>query len=90
MINFDCQKLFAITAGAGSIGRFLKNSSLQVLDIGGNPISDDGISLMIEGLQCNKTLTKLDMIKCGLSAKGTTYTLVGGRCGQSAKRFTIH
>jgi len=38
----------------------------------GNPINDDGISLIIEGLQCKKTITKLDVEECGLSAKGTT------------------
>jgi len=37
-----------------------------------NPINDDGISLIIEGLQCNKTITKLEVIKCGFSAKGAT------------------
>ena len=37
-----------------------------------NPISDDGISLIVEGLQCNKTLTELYVMECGLSAKGTT------------------
>ncbi|XP_065887218.1 protein NLRC3-like isoform X2 [Dysidea avara] len=56
--------------GASSVGRFLKNSSLQCLDMSSNPISDDGISLIVEGLQCNKTLTELYVMECGLSAKG--------------------
>jgi len=49
----------------------LKNSNLQVLNIGGNSIGDDGISVMMDGLQHNKTFTELYVDKCGLSAKGT-------------------
>ena len=64
-------KLFTITTGASCVGRFLKNCNLQVLDMRGNHISDDGMSLLVEGLLCNKTLTRLDVVNCGLSVKGT-------------------
>ena len=37
----------------------------------GNDVSDDGMLLVADGLQCNNTLTKLDVGKCGLSVKGT-------------------
>ena len=45
--------------------------SLRVLSFNGNPISDDGISLMVDHLYHNTTLNKLDVGYCGLSAKGT-------------------
>ena len=37
----------------------------------GNGIGDDGILLIVDGLQCNNTLTKLYIGECGLSVKGT-------------------
>ena len=37
----------------------------------GNKISDDGMLLVVDGLQCNNTLTKLNVGKCVLSVKGT-------------------
>jgi len=64
-------KMFTITTGANCVGRLLKNSNLQVLDIAVNSIRDDGISVILDGLQHNKTLTELDVHNCGLSAKGT-------------------
>ena len=39
--------------------------------MGGNKISDDGMMLVADGLQCNNTLTILDVGVCGLSVKGT-------------------
>ena len=36
-----------------------------------NEISDDGMLLIADGLQCNNTLTKLNVGECGLSVKGT-------------------
>ena len=47
------------------------NNSLQELDIWYNEIGDDGILVVVDGLQCNNTLTKLDVGRCGLSVKGT-------------------
>ena len=66
-------RLFTITTGASCVGRLLKNCSLQVLNVGRNSIGDDGISVMMNGLQHNKTLTELYVYKCGLSAKGTIW-----------------
>ena len=37
----------------------------------GNDIGDDGILLVADGLQCNKTLTKLNVEMSGLSVTGT-------------------
>ena len=47
------------------------STSLRVLSVGDNPISDDGISLMVDHLYHNTTLNKLDVSYCGLSAEGT-------------------
>ena len=41
-----------------------------MLNVGGNEIGDDGISLISEELQHNESLTKLSVAECGLSAKG--------------------
>ena len=38
-----------------------------------NVIGDDGMSSVADGLQCNKTLTKLNVWQCGFSVKGTIY-----------------
>ena len=42
-----------------------------MLNVSSNPIRDDGISVMMDGLQYNKTLTELHVPDCGFSAKGT-------------------
>jgi len=64
---------FMMVTGAKYIGVFLKeNYSLKVLYMGGNPISDVGISQIVDGIQANATLTELNVTEFGLSAKGTT------------------
>jgi len=47
------------------------SASLRVLNVDNNPIGDDGISLIVNHLDGNTTLTKLSVFYCGLSAKGT-------------------
>ena len=47
------------------------NNSLQELDLSQNKISDDGMLLIADVLECNNTLTKLNVGKCGISVKGT-------------------
>ena len=37
----------------------------------GNDIGDDGMLFVVDGLQCNNALTKLNVRRCGLSVKGT-------------------
>ena len=46
------------------------STTLRVLDVGGNEIGDDGISMISEELQHNNSLTKLSVERCVLSAKG--------------------
>ena len=46
------------------------STTLRELDVSGNNI-DNGISVITEGLQSNKTLTKLNVSWCRLSVKGT-------------------
>jgi len=45
---------------------------LSELNVGGNPIGDDGVSVIVEGLQYQNNLTKLYVDNCGLTMKGTT------------------
>ena len=61
-----------VTTGASCVGELLKvNSSLQELEMWRNPIGDDGMSSVADGLQCNNTLTRLVVKRCGFSVKGT-------------------
>ena len=61
-----------VTTGASCVGELLKvNNSLQELALRKNPIGDDGMSSVADGLQCNNTLTKLYVKECGFSVKGT-------------------
>ena len=47
------------------------STTLRELDVSYNQIGDNGISLITEGMQSNKMLTKLDVSSCDLSVKGT-------------------
>ena len=47
------------------------STTLRELDVRGNQIGDNGMSLITEGLQSNKMLTKLNVTMCDLSVKGT-------------------
>ena len=61
-----------VTTGASSVGELLKvNNSLQKLKMCDNPIGDDGMSTVADGLQCNNTLMALTITRCGFSVKGT-------------------
>ena len=61
-----------VTTGASCLDKLFKvNNSLQQLNMGGNDIGDDGMSSIANGLQYNKSLTKLNIQNCGLSVKGT-------------------
>ena len=69
---FSVIVIVIVTTGASCLGELLKvNNSLQELDMGYNAIGDGGMSSVADGLQYNKTLTNLDVGKCGLSVKGT-------------------
>ena len=47
------------------------SATLRVLDVNNNDIGDDGMAVISEALQHNKSLTTLEVVKCGLSVKGT-------------------
>ena len=47
------------------------SATLRVLDVSNNDISDDGMAVISEKLQHNKSLTTLSVAGCGLSVKGT-------------------
>ena len=58
-------------------------ATLRGLDVSNNDISDDGMALVSEALQHNKSLTTLGVVECGLSVKGTVV------CVQVAIKFDI-
>ena len=47
------------------------SATLRVLNVGYNDIGDDGMAVISEALQHNKSLTTLGVERCGLSVKGT-------------------
>ena len=47
------------------------SATFRVLEVRGNDIGDDGMAVISEALQHNKSLTKLEVQECGLSGKGT-------------------
>ena len=46
------------------------NATLRVLHINWNDIGDDGMAVISEALQHNKSLTTLEVANCALSLKG--------------------
>ena len=61
-----------IITGAVYISQLLNvTHTLQKLDMDGNDIGDDGMAVISEALQHNKSLTTLRVSVCGLSVKGT-------------------
>ena len=47
------------------------SATLRVLNVSRNDIGDEGMGIISEALQHNKSLTKLVVLNCGLSVKGT-------------------
>ena len=47
------------------------STTLIELNVSYNQFGDNGMSVITEGLQSNKMLTKLDVTRCGFSVKGT-------------------
>jgi len=47
------------------------SATLRVLDVSENDIGDDGMAVISETLQHNKSLTELRVADCGLSVEGT-------------------
>ena len=63
-----------ITTGAICIKTLLmENKKLQVLNIGGNKISNEGVAAICEVLHHNTNVTELRMSRCGLSVEGKYY-----------------
>ena len=61
-----------IITGAMYISQLLNvTHTLQSLNISSNHIGDDGMAVISEALQHNKSLTTLRVELCGLSVKGT-------------------
>ena len=61
-----------IITGAVYISQLLNvTATLQRLDMNYNDIGDEGMAMISEALQHNKSLTILRVGHCGLSVKGT-------------------
>ena len=61
-----------IITGAVYISQLLNvTHTLQVFNMNSNEIGDDGMAVISEALQHNKSLTTLMVAECGLSVKGT-------------------
>ena len=61
-----------IITGAVYISQLLNvTHTLQKLDMNMNDIGDDGMAVISEALQHNKSFTTLMVEQCGLSVKGT-------------------
>ena len=61
-----------IITGAVYISQLLNvTHTLQQLSMSSNDIGDDGMAVISEALQHNKSLTRLWVDQCGLSVKGT-------------------
>ena len=61
-----------VITGAVYISQLLNvTHTLQELNIRSNDIGDDGMAVISEALQHNKSLTTLNVGWCGLSVKGT-------------------
>ena len=66
--NCNCM----IITGAVYISQLLNiTHTLQYLYMTDNDIGDDGMAVISEALQHNKSLTTLEVEQCGLSVKGT-------------------
>ena len=58
--------------GAVYISQLLNvTHTLQELNMRDNDIGDDGMAVISEALQHNKSFTRLSVVQCGLSVKGT-------------------
>ena len=63
-----------IITGAVYISQLLNvTHTLQELNMSINDIGDDGMAVISEALQHNKSFTTLVVERCGLSVKGTVY-----------------
>ena len=61
-----------IITGAVYISQLLNvTHTLQYLNMKYNDIGDDGMAVISEALQHNKSFTTLRVAQCGLSVKGT-------------------
>ena len=47
------------------------SATLRVLNVSYNDIGADGMAVISEALQHNKSLAQLSIVKCGLSVKGS-------------------
>lgn len=54
---------------------YVGSEFLKVLGVDWNPIGDDGILLLIEGLKDNNVLIELNVQNCSITAKGKIFAM---------------
>ena len=65
-----------IITGAVYVSQLLNvTPTLQCLGMSDNDIGDEGMLIILEALQHNKSLTTLNIAECGLSVKGTVHVV---------------
>ena len=67
---------YNITVGASYVSEMLVECSLQVLDMSGNNIGDDGITA-ITGTLSNSQISELDVSRCGITLTGARSLAAG-------------
>ena len=58
----------------------IDSATLRVLDVSYNDIGDDGMAVISEALQNSKSLTELNVYRCGLSVQGNVVCGFNERC----------
>ena len=66
----NCPHLTELYAFVFYTSIIIDTATLRTLDVSKNNIGDDGMAVISEALQNNKSLTTLNGYKCGLSVKG--------------------
>ena len=77
--------------GVGYIAEALKiNSSLKILNIGGNGIYDEGIECLGSALQVNHGVESLELSSCGMTDRGLHYITVTLQHNEHLKKLKIY
>ena len=63
--------MILLNIGEGNLKEIVeRNTKLKCLDFSDNPIGNDGVQHITQGLQDNDGLTELNMSSCHFSAEG--------------------
>jgi len=73
LVKYTMHSYPLLPTGVCCVVEFLKSNNLHlaVLSLCSNNIGDDGVSMIVEALQCSRNLTQLSLDHCEISVKGT-------------------